>query len=550
MTPEQLQEWTANPLAWMAYHWPDMVIAPHQAEILRSVADTIETFCHSGNTTGKTRVAALVVLWFFTTRFPARVIVSSSSNRQLKNALWPEVTKLIRQAVHPLGIRETHMHLGVVNDETGRPYDDHFVEFFVTTDVENFQGVHEASDVPRVLVLFEEASGVGDEFWDAATSFAHRILVIGNPLKTNNFYYHCCRRGDIPSPDGNGLARRVIHVDAKATPNVKAGLAWKATGCHGPPPIVIPGMLTFGQYVHHLATKHPLWILQRLHGRFDESGDSLMFPVDWLDKAEIMWQTAKLLPRGPFALGVDVAEGGRDLTCWCVLDKFGIVKIITLMTKDTTVIIPKTLELMAEYDVHPSRVAFDRGCGGYQYAQTMRSQGQPVKAISFGGGAFDSKTYMNTRAEMYWRLRNTADPSRWSKVEGSNGDGVVWERFFSYDPNEFMLREELAVPPIMHDGEGRLKMLRKDPMPRSRQPSIKGFLGRSPDRADAVALANYVLRGPSRSCGAVRTTRSMVAKTESETRIEESALTPDEAKKRSEWRASLRDRVLGRKNRP
>src|SRR5512146_1070100 len=80
----------ADPLRFVAACWPEMQIYPKQREVLLSVRDNVETFVHAASETGKTRVAAVAVLWFFTTRTPSRVITSSSSQTQLESILWSE----------------------------------------------------------------------------------------------------------------------------------------------------------------------------------------------------------------------------------------------------------------------------------------------------------------------------------------------------------------------------------------------------------------------------------------------------------------------------
>jgi len=474
MTPTELKAWARDPLGWATYFWPTMMLDKHQAAILQSVADVPETLCHTGNTLGKTRSAALSVLWFITTRFPARIIASSSSTKQLEIALWPEVTKLIRNAVVPLGLHVKHRNLRVMDPVTKRPYDDHFAKFFTTNDVENFQGVHENADIPRVFVLFDEASLIADEFYDGAVSFADRILGIGNPLSTTNWFYHFCQRGDLADPDDpTKLFRKVIHVDADDTANIKAGRKWAKAGGKGTPPQPIPGMLSWSKYRHHVATREPLWKLQRLHGKFDTSGKSMMFPADWLDRCEEMYEVATELARGPFGLGVDVAEGGRDFSCWALVDRFGLFQIKVMDTPNTAVIVPETLKIMDEYNVSPGRVAFDRGAGGKQYADLLRNQGYMVRAIAFGGAAVDSKTYKNCRAEMYWRLRQAMDQNRWSKIVDAEGRDVH-ERFFSIPLREHQLREELTCLPIQDD-QGRLLIMRKDPQAELESTKYQGY---------------------------------------------------------------------------
>ena len=59
-----------DPLRFIAMFWPDTKLYDKQQEILQSVDENIETFVHAANKTGKTRIAALAAIWFFTSRTP------------------------------------------------------------------------------------------------------------------------------------------------------------------------------------------------------------------------------------------------------------------------------------------------------------------------------------------------------------------------------------------------------------------------------------------------------------------------------------------------
>jgi len=66
---------------------------------------------------------------------------------------------------------------------------------------ESFAGFHLGiDDKPRTLCVFDEASSISDVFYDSATSWADRILAIGNPLPCTNFFYRGCRGGDLKDP--------------------------------------------------------------------------------------------------------------------------------------------------------------------------------------------------------------------------------------------------------------------------------------------------------------------------------------------------------------
>jgi len=329
----------ADPLRFVSACWPQMQIYDRQREVLLSVRDNVETFVHAANETGKTRVAAVVVLWFFTTRTPARVISSSSSQTQLDAILWSEIHSLIRASRLPLPFLEKSLCLKKLRrlDSTETEPSD-YVLGYVTNAVENFQGHHLPNDKPRVLAVFDEASGVPDEFYEAADSWAHRKLVI------------------------------VIAQIVQDTPN-------------------------------------------------------------------------------------------------------------------TMEIAGRTIRLLEEHKVPAGRVAFDAGGGGKQIADLLHEQRYFVQLIGFGESAAAKQAYKNRRAEMYGRLRELLNPDR---EEGP----------FALPPDAHSLRQELAVLPLQYDSEGRMQLLPKEAAGPQQGPSLRRLLGRSPDRADSLVLATWVLSRP------------------------------------------------------
>ena len=87
MNKLQMAELALDPLRFVSLCWPDMRLYEKQCEVLTSVQENVETFVHAANATGKTRIAAVAVIWFFASRTPARVITSPSSETQLKSIL-------------------------------------------------------------------------------------------------------------------------------------------------------------------------------------------------------------------------------------------------------------------------------------------------------------------------------------------------------------------------------------------------------------------------------------------------------------------------------
>ena len=83
---------------------------------------------------------------------------------------------------------------------------------------------------------------------------------------------------------------------------------------------------------------------------------------------------------------------------------------------------------------------------------------------------------------MYGILRELINPDR---EEGA----------FALPPDYHELRHELGILPLQHDSEGRMFLPPKDHNTAGphQGPSIRQLLGRSPDRADSLVLAVWVL---------------------------------------------------------
>ncbi len=518
---EAVAGWLNDPLAFMHYFWPDSVVYDKQEEILLSVRDNIETYVHAAHEMGKSWTAAHAVLWFFCTRFPAKVVTSSSSERQLFKILWAEIDDLIHTAVRPLDIVQNKHELHALDDRDNSISEKHYVVGIVTNTIESFSGHHlkDIEIIPRVLFVFDEGSGVPDQYYTTATGQFQRLLVLGNPLSTTNFFYRNCKRGDLADPDRPGMfARKIIHISGDDSPNVIIGKRWKAEGRPGTPPTLVPGVLSYRDYRHRERIWNPVERAVRLYGQFYEGEEYLMFPPNNLDKAEALWEEVSHQQRGPFYMGVDVAEGGRDLTCWVIVDRLGLVYIEAQMTPDTSAIPTVTRALMSDYDIPARNVGFDRGGGGRQHKSAMQAMGLQVRDLTFGASARDKKTYANVRAEIYGELAKSLKPANWSQVEiadeaSNETGGMEWSRCFALAPEGTEiegrqgkmislfspeLREELVILPVIYDKFGKQFVLPKKARgtkEKGTQETIDDLIGRSPDRSDALAIANWMMRG-------------------------------------------------------
>lgn len=200
---------TVDPLELGRVLWPNVRFYGKQEEIIYSVWENNETIVPAGNELGKDFVAAFIILVFFLSRYPCRVVTTSADYAQLESVLWGELRRFIQTAKYPLDsakggcIVVNHMHLKRVYN--GAVCGVSYVIGRVAKKGEGLLGHHVSQEsgafiedgIPRTLFVADEASGVEDVAYERADTWAERKLIIGNPFPTTNFFYKAVKGGDI-----------------------------------------------------------------------------------------------------------------------------------------------------------------------------------------------------------------------------------------------------------------------------------------------------------------------------------------------------------------
>lgn len=200
-----------DPIQFGAILWPEVKFYKQQREIIYSVVENPETFVVAGNELGKDFVAAFIALHFFLCHREVRVMCTSVKDDHLR-VLFGEIERFIQTAAYPLTRKVTRDKMVGRSTSSGGPMvvyhrdirkviDDKFCKISylrgaVSERGEGMQG-HHARDT---LAIVDEASGIDDSVYAAITTWANRILVIGNPLPTQNFFYKAVKGGNIVSP--------------------------------------------------------------------------------------------------------------------------------------------------------------------------------------------------------------------------------------------------------------------------------------------------------------------------------------------------------------
>lgn len=292
--------------------------------------------------------------------------------------------------------------------------------------------------------------------------------------------------------------RRVIKVSALDSPNVQHNLLREKRGLP-PEGDIIPGVLSYAEYVKRRKLFNLVDQCISLDGEFYEGAELLLFPPDWLNRAQLLHldRPSKRIAKSG---GCDPGEGVAQSTM-CAGDEYGVIELLSVKTPDTNVIPGLAIAFMNQHGIPPEKFCFDRGGGGKQHADRLRAMGYPVRTVAFGEsiaqepkrGLYSVESrkevkekgyeYKNRRAEMYWEASELMDPNNPNMPQGYSIPST---------PSCMELRRQLGAMPKLWDEEGRQylppKNRRKDRVTDSKVRTIEDLIGCSPDEADAFVL--------------------------------------------------------------
>ena len=198
-----------------------------------------------------------------------------------------------------------------------------------------------------------------------------------------------------------------------------------------------------------------------------------ILPSEWVRAAMKRW-TEREEPGPLTALGVDPSRGGDDSTVISPRHGYYFAKQIqypgaAIRTGQDVVV--RIVPLLANGGIANVDVI---GIGS-SAVDIARMQGLPVNAVNFGAGTDERDkggilSFQNVRALAYWRMRESLDPNLPEDEQVAIPD----------DPELFTELTAHRYEPGMRG----LKVKSKD--------EVKERIGRSPDKADALVLANLI----------------------------------------------------------
>lgn len=260
------------------------------------------------------------------------------------------------------------------------------------------------------------------------------IIQAGNPTSTNGLLYESCIT--------SAALWTVITItadpdDPKRTPRVSKEHAQEMIDTYG---------------------RDNPWVMATILGLFPPGGFNALLGADEVDAAMMRWYKDDQLGNAPVILGGDVARQGDDSSA--VIKRRGrqAYPIRTMRIPDTTIV---AQQFVLERNKHDADAFFIDGTGGYGAGviDTMRAAGHDVTEVQFSSSAADPR-FFNKRSEMYFEL------AEWVRAGGAL-------------PKDPELKQELCATTFVYQRD-KFRIVEKQ--------LIKDQIGRSPDRADALAL--------------------------------------------------------------
>lgn len=426
-----------------------LTVWPAMEAILLAVRDHKKVTVRSGHKVSKSTTAATIALWRCLCRERSRTVLSAPTARQVKAIIWKELTRRHRDARLPGDLFS--------DPATGLRYRDSEVFGFSTDQPERMAGIS-GEDLEFII---DEASGVGEEIFEAIEgnmAGGAGILLISNPTQTSGTFY-----------DSHTTKRhlwKTIHISSEDTPNVREGR------------VVIPGLATkawVDEKLNEWGPESPLFQV-RVRGNFPSQGENTVIGLGLVETARQRFDENGPSP-GAFTLGVDVARFGDDTTVLQPLAGLRPLPSRTYAKQDNVEVaghvmdFVQALRIFQGYPVSAGLVKVkidDLGNGGgvtdhLKHSERAKALGIEVCPVTVSEAA-TAEGYSKLRDQLWFALRD------WLKEGGQL-------------PPDSYLEGELVAPKYSFDTQGRSKVEKKE--------DIKKRMGRSPDRADALALAIY-----------------------------------------------------------
>lgn len=416
-----------------------------QAEAMDAiVAGNRRLSIRSGHGVGKSTFASWVSIWFASTRYTCKVVITAPTSSQLYDALFAELKGQLRKLPPHLlelwDVKQERIELRAAPTEV-------FISARTSRaeQPEAMQGVH----AEHVLLIADEASGVPEAVFEAAVGSmsGHNAvtLLLGNPTQSSGMFYDTHNR-----LRDEWWTKR---VSAQDVPNRVSESFIREVAS------------TYGENSNAYRV--------RVLGEFPLADDDAVIPIALLEAARVRQITVS--PTAEVVWGLDVARFGSDRS---VLTKRKSQRLMepqqVRRNLDTMQVVGWVVnEWNSTPPVsRPAEICVDSIGLGAGVADRLRELGLPCVDVNVSEAPAFGEKYVNLRAELWFR-------------------GKEWleKRNVSLDQADGRLIDELAMVKYTFTSNGKIKVESKDELKkRTRDRS-------SPDLADSFLLTFAGQRG-------------------------------------------------------
>ncbi len=432
-----------------------------QVDFLLALTVHLMVTVRSGHKIGKSNAAVIGGCWWGETRPKATVILTSTTDEQVKGILWEELRQLIQSADLPDATKREWPHVPL-NPRTGfyLPLSGNKIFGRVARTAEGTAGF----SGPNILAIGDEASGMAEPIFEALignTAGGGRLLLFGNPTQNSGTFDENFKPENRTVDKATGLPN-TFEVSSWETPNAQSGKR------------LIPG-LALREWCEERRRKwgedDPRYQVRVLGKPAKDSPDNVI-TLGRVELAKQRWSEAPTLGEpSALNLGVDVARFGND---WSKIygrrDKrakrlgsvkgFGNVAVAGLVKE----CIEKTRAPGERVFVRVDTAGNGGGVADVLDAWNIDGLLGTLVTIVHENAArkpFNERKFVSRRDELWWHARRFFDEGGAAEINDT-------------------LEDDLLAPKYSYDSASRIRVESKD--------DIKKRLKRSPDDGDAFCL--------------------------------------------------------------
>ena len=499
---------------------------PKMREIMQAIQDgKRRILVRSCNGAGKTTTIAALCNWKLSQFDDSIVLTTASSWTQVRRTLWGEIRKQARKLDYDKKlIAQTNIRLS----------DKHYALGISPRMPENAMGFHS----PHMLIAVDEATGIDREIIDALsgnlTGEDAQMILICNPINTHSYPYEAEESGDwhlitisaFEHPNvvtgkeviKGAVTRKWIEDRLKAwsheveAPGEITNFKLRITNEIQNEDVILStakdrvGSSTQPNDTRFFATQDSAASSTMLAPSCSTQNDSRSIYVHWLDKrykktpivaSRILGEwadndsegiiTMEVISKcvqqplhtnaiqqhnasGIKSLGVDIARGGTDETVFAMFDGDVQLPFETFYHSD---LMQTANRVKQKYDEGFKIIAIDDSGLGGGVTDRLKELGITIYPVNFNhkprGFLKHRKDLANARAEMYFVLQEELREESLKLLDDK------------------LFHQELSATRLTTNEHSLAYRMEDKELVRRR-------LGRSPDRADATALARYAVR--------------------------------------------------------